>query len=177
MKKTMPVLLLVAALGVAFSFGGSRGERNEGRQGPRASLGLGQSIAGAWISVGDFGNGPFESVILLSSGGGVTVNNTLIIDQDDTTSHLTTAVGAWKRLGRDSMGMTFLIRIDDDEGALKFYEKVVAEGVVDGDNMSGDAQGLVYLPTQDPLDPDETPVQVLSGPFSARRFHVEPLNP
>jgi hypothetical protein len=42
--------------------------------------------------------------------------------------------------------------------------------------MCGDAMGLVYLPSQDPLDPEETPVQRLSGPIVGQRILVERLS-
>jgi hypothetical protein len=71
--------------------------------------------------------------------------------------------------------MTLLIQIVADDGSTKFYEKVVGEVTVEGDVLSGEGAGLVYLPTQDPLDPEESPVQVLSGPVVGRRIGVERL--
>jgi hypothetical protein len=175
MKKTIPVLLLVAALKAAFSVWGERNERIRVQQGMNPPLGLGLKVAGPWISVVDFGNGPFESVLLLTADGGVVVNNTLLINPDTSTSHLTTAVGGWKPIGQGKIALTFLIRIVDSTGALKFYEKAVGEATIDGDVMGGDAVGLVYLPGQDPLDPSETPVQILTGPFAGRRIPLETL--
>jgi hypothetical protein len=69
-----------------------------------------------------------------------------------------------------------LIRIVNPDGELLFYEKIVAEGTIEGDVLTGQGTGLVYLPSQDPLNPDETPVQVL-GPslMVGRRLSVETL--
>ena len=150
MKKTIPVLLLAAALGAAFSVSGERNGRIRVQQGMSPPPGLGLRVAGPWVSVVDFGNGPFESVMLLTADGGVVVNNTLFINADTSTSHLTTAVGGWKPIGRDKIAVTFLIRIVDSTGVLKFYEKAVGEATIDGDVMVGDAIGLVYVPGQDP---------------------------
>ncbi len=66
----------------------------------------------------------------------------------------------------------YLIRITDDQGALKWYEKVIGELTFEGDTFSGDAAGLIYLPTQDPLAPDEVPLMTVSGPITGRRIPV-----
>jgi hypothetical protein len=95
---------------------------------------------------------------------------------DGTTSYLTASVGAWKQIGVNTVAITNLIRIVGADGSLKSYEKVVGEGTLDGDEMAGTAAGLIYMPGQDPLDPDEKPVLVLGpAPFSGRRVPVAGL--
>ena len=175
-KKLALAVLAAAVLGVAFTVGG-RGSGNDwgnDRLCP-PSLDRIARVAGAWLCAADFGNGPRDIVIRLSADGGVAACNGLYINPDGSTSHLTTAFGAWKRIGPRAIATTHLIQIVADDGSTMFYEKVISEVTIDGDALSGEAAGLVYLPTQDPLDPEVTPIQVLSGPIVGRRIGVERL--
>jgi len=171
-KALVLIALAAAALGVAFSVGGSGNQDGWGQGNSNAPFGFGQQIAGAWLGVTDSGNGPFEFVMQLSADGNLLMNNTVI---NDGNNNLTTAVGVWKRTGVRTIAMTALIRIVDPNGDLLFYEKVVGELAIAGDELSGKAEGRVYLPNQDPLDPKEVPVQLLSGPVVGRRICVETL--
>ena len=112
----------------------------------------------------------------LSADGGMALNNGLYINPDGSTSHLTTGFGAWKRTGLRTIAGTILIQIVADDGSVKFYEKVNSELAIEGDVISGQGMGLVYMLGQDPLDPDESPVQVLSGPIVGRRICAETIS-
>lgn len=165
----MSLLLLGAAIGVGFSAG-----HHSDADGNQVPLGFGQKLAGAWLMTVDF-NGPVEGLMLIGADGTVASSNGLHINPDGSTSHLTTAFGSWERIGKDAIALTFLIRIVDSSGALKFYEKAVGEATIEGDLMIGEAMGLVYLPGQDPFDPEEPTIQVVQGPFTAKKNPVERL--
>lgn len=178
MKKALPLAVLAAAaLGLAFTAGDrSSGSASTGDFLEQVSFDRIPRVAGAWLVTIDFGGGPRDGVMQLSADGGVAINNGLYINPDGSTSHLTTGFGAWKRTGLRSIAATILIQIVADDGSLKFYEKVNNELTIEGNVLCGEGMGLVYLPGQDPLDPDTTPVQVLSGPIVGRRICVESLS-
>ena len=174
MRRTLPLALLAAAaLGVAFAVGSGASADTENLGRADAPLGIGQGVAGAWLCVVDFGNGPFEFEMQFSADGNVTMNNTVV---NGGNNHLTTALGAWERTGIRTIAVTALIRIVDPEGVLLSYEKVVGEVTINGDTLSGEGAGLIYLPGMDPLDPEVVPVKVF-GPssLSGRRICVHRL--
>jgi len=174
MKKALSLAVLVAAgLGLAFAVGSGATANTENPGSADAPLGIGQQVAGAWLYVIDFGNGPFEGEMQFFADGNVVMNNTVI---NGGTNHLTTALGTWERTGMRTIAVTALIRIVDPDGALLSYEKVVGEATIDGDALSGEGAGLIYLPGMDPLDPEVTPVKVY-GPssLSGRRIGVHRL--
>jgi len=169
-------VLAAAALGLAFTVGDrSSGSPSTGDCREQLSVDRIPRVAGAWLVTVDFGNGPRESVMQLSVDGGMALNNGLYINPDETTSHLTTGFGAWKRIALRRIAATILIQIVADDGSLKFYEKVNSELTIEGDVLSGQGMGLVYLLGQAPLDPDTSPVQVLSGPIVGRRICAETI--
>jgi hypothetical protein len=158
MNKTLPLALFAAAaLGVAFTVGSGASAETAGLSNADAPLGIGQQVAGAWLGVVDFGNGPFEAEMQFYADGNVAVNNTVI---SEGSTHLTTAFGAWKRSGIQAIAFTALIRIVDPNGELLSYEKLVGEVSIEGDSFSGPVAGLIYLPGMDPLDPTVDPVFV-----------------
>ena len=174
MKKASYLAVLAAAgLGLAFALG-DRGNAGQWSQG-ECTLPLDRipKIAGAWLCVIDFGNGPFEFEMQFSADGNVLMNNTVVKGGNN---HLTTALGAWERTGLRTIAVTALIRIVNPDGTLLSYEKVVGEVTINGDTLSGEGAGLIYLPVMDPLDPEVAPLMVL-GPssLSGRRICVHRL--
>jgi hypothetical protein len=73
------------------------------------------------------------------------------------------------------VAITLLVLIEDPAGTLLNYEKVVSELSIDGDEFSGPVAGYVYMPDQDPLDPEATPVVTLTGSATGRRIQAETL--
>ena len=101
MKKAIPLALLAAAaLGVAFTVG----DRDDSRLCPPPVDRIAQT-PGAWLFVVDFGNGPFEAEMQLFADGNVVVNNTVVKEGNN---HLTTSLGAWKRIGQRTIAVTAL---------------------------------------------------------------------
>ena len=171
MKRTLPLAVIAAAaLGLAFTMGGV-GTEDRCCPSPVDRV---AKVTGAWLYVIDFGDGPFEGELQLFADGNAVMNNTVL---NEGTSHLTTALGAWKRTGRHVIAVTTLIRIVNADGELLSYEKVVGELTVNGDVISGEGAGLIYLPGQNPLDPEETPVRVYGpSPLIGGRLSVETLS-
>ena len=174
MNKNLALAVLAAAgLGLAFAVGSGATADTENLGSADAPLGIGQQVAGAWLIVIDFGNGPFEGEIQLFADGNVVMNNTVVKGGNN---HLTTALGAWKRTGLRTIAVTALVRIVNPNGELLSYEKVVGEVTIEGDSISGQAAGLIYLPGMDPLDPTVDPVFVYGpGEFTGKRISAESL--
>jgi len=174
MKRVSYLAVLAAAgLGLAFAVGSGATADTEKLGRADAPPGIGRQVAGAWLFVIDLGNGPFEGELQLFADGNAVMNNTVLKEGNN---HLTTALGAWKRIGQRTIAVTALCRIVNPNGELLSYEKVVGEVTIEGDVISGEGAGLVYLPGMDPLDPEVTPVMVL-GPssLSGRRIGAESL--
>ena len=174
MKRTLPLALLAAAvLGLAFAVGSGATADTENLGSADAPLGIGQGVAGAWLGAVDLGNGPFEGEIQFFADGNAVMNNTVLKEGNN---HLTTALGAWKRTGLRTIAVTVLYRIVNGNGELLSYEKVVGELTIEGDSISGQAAGLIYLPGMDPLDPTVDPVFVYGpGEFTGKRISAERL--
>jgi hypothetical protein len=171
MKRALPLAVLAAAaLGVAFTVGSGANTEMAGSSSADAPFGIGQKVASAWLTVVDFGNGPFEGEVQLSADGNAIMNNTVL---NEGNNHLTTGLGAWKRTGPQTIALTVLIRIVDPNGMLLSYEKIVGEATIEGDLLCGEVAGLIYLPSQNPVDPNQTPVKVY-GPseFIGQRIGV-----
>jgi len=158
MKRALPLAVLAAAaLCAAFTGGDPEGGSDLKPGMSEAPFGIGQKVAGAWLIVTDFGNGPFEGEVQLFADGNAVMNNTVL---NGGNNHLTTGLGAWKQTGPQTIALTVLIRIVDPNGALLSYEKIVSEATIEGDAISGVVAGLIYLSNQNPLDPEATPVKV-----------------
>ena len=172
-KKLALAVLAAAGLGLAFAVGSGATADTENLGSADAPLGIGQQVAGAWLFVIDLGNGPFEGELQLFADGNAVMNNTVLKEGNN---HLTTALGAWKRTGLRTIAVTVLYRIVNGNGELLSYEKVVGEMTIEGDVISGEGAGLIYTPTQNPLDPEATPVFVY-GPseFLGQRISVAAL--
>ena len=81
--------------------------------------------------------------------------------------------GAWKRTGRRAVSITLLEFAYDEAGALTTIYKLVFDGRFDDRNLNT-GRGTVtldaFLPTQNPLDPDQDPVASGAGTFSVERI-------
>jgi hypothetical protein len=175
MNKTLLLALYAtAALGLTLSVGTNASVEMEPQGSADTPLGVGQQVAGAWLAVVDFGNGPFEGEMQFFADGNAMLNNTVI---QEGSTHLTTALGAWKRTGLQTLSFTDLIRIVDPNGELVSYEKFIGEVTLEGDSFIGEAAGLIYLPGMNPLDPTVDPVFVY-GPSEivGQRIGVHPLS-
>lgn len=171
MKKLLSVLTLAAVvLSLALVI-----QRRVGAGGDTSAqnIGLGLQVAGGWHAVADLGAGPFEALLGLTADGGLVMSNT---SRSGGAVKLNTSFGSWKRIGVRTIAATHLILIEDPDGNLRNYEKVVSELVIDGDELSGPVVGLIYAPEQDPLDPEETPILTLTGSVTARRVLPEVLS-
>jgi hypothetical protein len=118
------------------------------------------------------GAGPNDWLFGFTADGGMMMNNT---SRAAGANQLRTTFGAWERIASDTVAFTTLVLIEDPDGKLMMYEKVVGELTLSGDELSGPAVGYVYAPNQDPLDIEETPIVTLTGSGTARRIQVETL--
>jgi len=178
MKKLLSLIVIpAAALGVALAVGQPRGVDDWGDGDYRYPPSHEQiaKFTGTWLVAGEF-NSPFELVYKLSADGGVAASGGLYLNADGSPSYLTTAFGAWKRTGRQTMAASHLIRIVGDDGTLQFYEKIVAELAIEDGVLTGEAVGAIYLPNQDPSDPEVAPVLILGpSPIVGQRIKAETL--
>ena len=174
MKKALSLIVLAtAALGLAFSVGGHRGGDDWNDHQCPTCVDRGAQVTGAWLIVADFGNGLFESEMQFFADGQRGDEQYRDQRRQRPSHHRLGRVE--NQIGKRTIAMTLLIQIVAETASTKFYEKVVGEVTVEGDVLSGEGAGRVYLPTQDPLNPEETPLQVLSGPVVGRRIGVERL--
>ena len=165
------VVLSVVCIAVVLR--GSAGPGAAAAPRPGHSIGFGLRLAGAWHAVMDMGAGTTEWVVGITADGVVIGNDT---SRQGGMNQLRTGIGSWKRIGQNSAASTSLVLIENPDGNLIFYERVVLEITLDGDEFSGSAKGYVYLPDQDPWDPAETPINVLTGTVFARRIVVQTLS-
>jgi hypothetical protein len=117
---------------------------------------------GAWHLVWYFPD-KTETIAVVHGDGTVVIAN----DTNDFVGGYTSEsinAGQWRINGPRGAVGTVLTFIFDGNGAHILYYKMIMRGEVDEDGvMAAEFDLLVYLPSQDPLDPDEIPIQAYTG--------------
>jgi hypothetical protein len=116
---------------------------------------------------------PVQALATLSADGGAVATDTDDFGFGTGTFFHSPKQGAWKRTGRRAVSITLLEFAYDSQGALTTIYKLVFDGRFSDRNLNT-GEGTVtldaFLPTQDPLDPDEDPIATGSGTFSVQRI-------
>lgn len=136
----------------------------------QAAQGLEKKIAGGWLMDVYESETPVEVLLALTEGGVLLLNDTTRYDGNFNS----TAVGSWKPTGPGQMAAVLLCFVKDITGKLLFYEKGDLTMTLSEDGTSMEGIGVIsfYLPGQDPLDPEETPLFAVPVPATAQRMLV-----
>jgi hypothetical protein len=152
------LLIAVLALAVPAVWLGAGGNS----VGSDYDFGFGKQIAGGWIATLTFAPGASVDVLvsLTADGGGIASGQLRPAGEDGTgawmgTRYNTTSHGSWKRNVHNELEFMILLQVQNNDGGLVFYEKVLMEAVVNPAATRMEGTGLYQLikAGDDPLDP------------------------
>lgn len=131
-----------------------------------SNLGLGQQVAGGWLTTFDLG-GPVETLLNLGADGQVLFNSSFRPAGPDNTGawlgtrYNTTGHGTWHRTGPYQLEAWAMLLIQDNDGNPVMYEKGVFNLTFKDGCSRFEGDGTIWLIEvgNDPLDP-ETPAFV-----------------
>ena len=156
MKKKLMLAVLIAVVAPALWLGSGGGPGWADN-----NLGFGQKLAGGWLAEVNVGTS-VEILISLSADGGVIASGQLRWAGPEgtggweNTRYNTTSHGSWKRTGRNEIEVLALLLIQDNDGNVVMYEKIMMEATLNRAATKLEGTGLVHLilAGNDPLDPD-----------------------
>lgn len=133
--------------------------------------GLEAKFSGGWLVTVHEPGGDVE-VVLGLGGGGLTVINATFVP---TGAFHATGMGSWKPVGPREVAVSMLLFARDSTMNLLYYEKGLLSLTLgdQGNWLAGPAVIYVYLPGQDPLDPEEEPFLAVPVMVDARRIPAE----
>jgi hypothetical protein len=173
MKRKLILAAFIAVLSPALWLGFGQQE-----EGPDYAFGMGKKIAGGWVVTLNIGQ-PVDVLMTLAADGGVVASGQLRpAGPNDTgawmgTRYNTTAHGSWSRIHRNEIEVVVLLQVQNIDGSLVFYEKVVMQMTLEktGTAMEGTGSFQLFEAGIGPMDPG-APV-FAQGPFTqtARLIH------
>ena len=133
--------------------------------------GLERKMSGGWFLYVYESETPAEVLMGLSAGGVEFINATPRPDGDFNC----TGIGTWKAAAPNELTSTVIVFNRDLQQNLIFYEKAVSTMTLSDDGSTLEGIGMIYIfmPGQDPMDPEEVPVFQASVPLAAKRIPAE----
>lgn len=168
----MCLLTVILALAMPIWASGDSGEITKGQA-------LGNQVAGSYL-LSFTPSSPlasFQGLVTISSDGTAILTETTdfgfgnpAVFGFNSPTH-----GAWKKTGKREIGTRMLFFNYSDDGTPEVIVRVETTWTFERryDDFDGPFSLEVFTLSQDPLDPSETPVAVITGQMSGRRITVD----